>query len=109
MRTAPRRKENKSNPKKEITVQNRETGAAGIADPAGIKTGKIRAKPAAAELSMAGVTDAERHQLISEAAYFKAEQRSFTPGYELEDWLIAEREIEQRLSGLILGSLPKTS
>jgi hypothetical protein len=30
---------------------------------------------------------------IAERAYFKAEQRGFTPGRELDDWLAAEREL----------------
>lgn len=39
--------------------------------------------------------DAERrHAMISEAAYYLAEQRTFCPGHELEDWLTAEREID---------------
>lgn len=29
---------------------------------------------------------------ISKLAYFKAEKRGFLPGYELDDWLEAERE-----------------
>lgn len=29
---------------------------------------------------------------ISRLAYFKAEKRGFVPGYELDDWLEAERE-----------------
>jgi hypothetical protein len=33
---------------------------------------------------------------IAERAYFKAERRGFTPGYELDDWLAAEREIGAR-------------
>ena len=31
--------------------------------------------------------------MVAERAYFKAEQRGFVPGYELDDWLAAEREI----------------
>lgn len=31
-----------------------------------------------------------RHQWISVAAYFKAEDRNFAPGKELDDWLEAE-------------------
>lgn len=31
-----------------------------------------------------------RRRRIREAAYFKAEQRGFAPGHELEDWLAAE-------------------
>jgi hypothetical protein len=32
--------------------------------------------------------------LVAEAAYYKAERRGFEPGYEMTDWLEAEREIE---------------
>jgi hypothetical protein len=31
--------------------------------------------------------------LIAERAYFKAERRGFVPGFELDDWLAAEREV----------------
>lgn len=33
------------------------------------------------------------HARISELAYFKAQQRGFEPGRELEDWLAAETEV----------------
>jgi Protein of unknown function (DUF2934) len=36
---------------------------------------------------------------IEKAAYLKAERRGFAPGHELEDWLAAENEVEQRLAG----------
>ncbi|WP_446809207.1 DUF2934 domain-containing protein [Methylomonas sp. 2BW1-5-20] len=32
-------------------------------------------------------------QEIAEVAYFKAEKRGFLPGYELGDWLEAEKEV----------------
>jgi hypothetical protein len=35
---------------------------------------------------------------IAEAAYLIAERRGFIPGHELEDWLMAEREIILRES-----------
>jgi hypothetical protein len=35
-----------------------------------------------------------RHDMISEAAYFRAEARGLAPGRELEDWLAAELEID---------------
>lgn len=41
----------------------------------------------------------ERQQLISEAAYHKAEARGFESGHELEDWLAAEAEVDARLYG----------
>jgi len=34
----------------------------------------------------------DRDAKIAELAYYKAENRGFAPGYELEDWLEAERE-----------------
>jgi hypothetical protein len=34
-----------------------------------------------------------RHDMIATAAYFRAHQRGFEPGHELEDWLAAETEI----------------
>lgn len=33
---------------------------------------------------------------IARLAYFKAEKRGFVPGYELDDWLEAEREFVPR-------------
>lgn len=48
------------------------------------------------ELTPTTATQADRHALISEAAYRRAEQRGFEPGRELEDWLAAEREIDER-------------
>jgi hypothetical protein len=44
------------------------------------------------------IDPAQRDAMIAEAAFFIAQARSFTPSQELDDWLAAEREIEQRLS-----------
>jgi len=41
----------------------------------------------------------DRHASIAEAAYFRSQHRGFTPGHELEDWLAAEEEVDQRLIG----------
>jgi len=35
--------------------------------------------------------------MIATAAYFRAEQRGFAPGHELDDWLQAERSIRTQL------------
>jgi hypothetical protein len=40
------------------------------------------------------INAAQRHQLISEAAYFKAEQRGFEGDDALRDWLDAESHID---------------
>ncbi len=44
-----------------------------------------------------GSPDEARWQLIAEAAYRLAESRGFAPGHELEDWLAAEREVDERM------------
>lgn len=36
-----------------------------------------------------------RHHRIEVAAYFIAEKRGFAPGHELDDWLAAEREVDE--------------
>jgi hypothetical protein len=38
-----------------------------------------------------------REEMIRIAAYYLAEKRSFAPGAELDDWLAAEAEIDERV------------
>ncbi len=38
-------------------------------------------------------SDQDFQEMIAEAAYYKAEQRGFIPGFEEEDWLQAESDI----------------
>lgn len=47
---------------------------------------------------MPAVSAEERDRMIAERAYFLAADRGFAPGAELEDWLAAEREIDQRIT-----------
>ncbi len=61
-----------------------------------------RATPAATPVTDAGVAPEhlageDRYQMIAERAYFKAEQRGFAPGKELDDWLAAELEVDALL------------
>jgi hypothetical protein len=44
-------------------------------------------------------TEAKR-RLIAEIAYFTAERRGFSPGYEIDDWLEAEQDVEASLEAL---------
>ena len=44
------------------------------------------------------LTPAERHRRICDLAYRRAEQRGFAPGSEVEDWLLAEKQIDSALS-----------
>lgn len=38
-----------------------------------------------------------RQAMVAEAAFYLAERRDFDPGHELEDWLEAERAVDQLL------------
>lgn len=40
----------------------------------------------------AKVYSPELQAKITRLAYFRAEKRGFSPGHEIEDWLVAERE-----------------
>lgn len=46
-----------------------------------------------------GVMPSEREQMVAVAAYYRAEQRGFSSGQEIEDWLRAEKEIESLAAG----------
>lgn len=43
------------------------------------------------------ITPEERHKMIETLAYFMAEKRDFAPGHEMEDWLNAEKQIDQAI------------
>ncbi|RFC32392.1 MAG: Protein of unknown function (DUF2934) [Candidatus Nitrotoga sp. SPKER] len=45
-----------------------------------------------------GITPEQRHQMISEAAYWRAQKRSFVGGDPENDWYEAETEIGQLFS-----------
>jgi hypothetical protein len=40
------------------------------------------------------VLSRDRGRWIAENAYYRAEKRGFAPGFALEDWLIAEAEVD---------------
>jgi len=61
---------------------------------------KQPAKPRAAETQPTGTqpkVPSDLSRLIAEAAYYRAQQRGFAPGHELDDWVAAEAEVRRRL------------
>jgi hypothetical protein len=71
---------------------------------AGIKTTRaadlgasppVSVEPSPSMNRPAGMSDEVRRQ-IEEAAYYRAQQRGFEPGYELDDWVAAEAEFMKR-------------
>ncbi len=55
-----------------------------------------RPKPSARR---AAVSPEQRLDMIREAAYYLAERRGFAQGDALQDWIVAEMEIDERLAG----------
>lgn len=47
--------------------------------------------------------EAERHSMIEQAAYYRAEKRRFAPGHALADWLAAEQEVTEILRLTIMS------
>lgn len=43
------------------------------------------------------ITSDELRKLVEEAAYYRAKQRGFAPGHEVEDWVQAEAEVLRRI------------
>jgi outer membrane biosynthesis protein TonB len=44
------------------------------------------------------VTPEQRYRMIADAAYFLAERRGFAGGYEMQDWISAEFQIDAKLT-----------
>jgi Protein of unknown function (DUF2934) len=62
-------------------------------------TAKIAKPPATRPSEVVPVINQDRRRaLIAEAAYFRAERRNFASGYETEDWLSAESEVDTLLT-----------
>lgn len=56
----------------------------------------------AANLNRGGTPSSEeRADRIAKSAYARAQQRSFAPGYEWDDWFSAEREIDAEIQALM--------
>ncbi len=48
--------------------------------------------------SIASDSDVDWNSRIATAAYFKAEARGFAPGNEIDDWVAAEKDLEDYMS-----------
>ena len=76
--------------KKFIEQRGRETGGwRGMVHDSHAQSGQYQ--------NRARTTDEERRQKIATAAYYKAEKRGFEAGRDVEDWLEAERSIDDSL------------
>ena len=72
-------------------------GAATV-PPAAAPAGKVAEPDRGAGSTPAFIEPERRRAMIAEAAYYRAERRGFEPGCELEDWCLAEVEIDGMLT-----------
>ena len=66
------------------------------------KTGKAPAAKKAAgarakTVKSSQVSARERYEMIATMAYYRAEQRSFAPGHDQQDWYECERIVDEML------------
>lgn len=54
-------------------------------------------KKASAKKKEISVSPEHRYHMIATAAYYRAEHRGFAGGYEMQDWISAEAEIDAHL------------
>ncbi len=84
------------------------TKAAAVKKPAPevVKTPKVAAAPkrsAGAKKKAAEISYEQRSHYIEVAAYFIAERRGFAEGDTLQDWVVAEAQVDQLLKDGKLG------
>jgi hypothetical protein len=80
-------KERRKNPRKAATVT-----------PKPDSKGGAPRRSTSEQHSRMDVSSEEARRQIAEAAYYRAKERGFEPGHELEDWIEAESEVMGRLS-----------
>ncbi|HTV98111.1 MAG TPA: DUF2934 domain-containing protein [Steroidobacteraceae bacterium] len=86
--------------RRESTASPAAQPANGAAPPAKARAARKKSPPSSSPSAVAASLQHEdRHASIARAAYFRSQLRGFAPGYELEDWLAAEAEVDQRLRG----------
>jgi hypothetical protein len=56
-----------------------------------------RSKAPLAPVPKVEISADARRGMIAEAAYLRAERRGFASGYELDDWIAAENEVDTLL------------
>jgi hypothetical protein len=69
------------------------------AKPAATKSTRTTASRAAdGQAPIKQIDPEQRRHLITQGAYFRAEKRNFAPGFEIQDWLSAEAEVDSMLT-----------
>lgn len=84
--------------KKTSATAATKTSTTKAAKPAEAKAAAPKKAPAARKSTKkTSVTPEQRYHMIATAAYYLAERRGFTTGYEMQDWIAAEADIDSML------------
>ena len=86
------KKKSASKKKSSKKVVKKSTVKKAVAKKAVTKKKTAVKKKAAAKKSV--ITKEQRYKMIAEAAYHLSEKQGFEPGREMDNWLIAEQQIE---------------
>lgn len=76
----------------------KKAGMRGAAKPKPALDPAAAARARTGNSSSLAVSPEERYAMIARVAYFRAAGRGFCPGCELDDWLAAEAEVEERIA-----------
>lgn len=86
-------------PQGKRSAKNAEKKAKG-AESASTRSGSINSEAhSSTAKSPSKISREERLHMIEQAAYFRAEQRGFSAGDEMQDWLDAEAEVNAKFPG----------
>ncbi|MET0061749.1 MAG: DUF2934 domain-containing protein [Candidatus Thiodiazotropha endolucinida] len=83
-----------SNTKKSTTTKKTK---AKVSKKKAISKKRVAKKTMTKRSARASISPRERYEMIATMAYYRAEQRNFEPGHDVEDWLECESIIDSML------------
>lgn len=95
-KSPPRKKSPAKKTTAKKTTVRKSAGTKKVATKSG--TGKTTSRKSGAKSASLSLDEARRRQMIAETAYFLAEQRGFKGGSALDDWLIAEAQVDRQFT-----------
>ncbi|MES9925406.1 MAG: DUF2934 domain-containing protein [Candidatus Thiodiazotropha endolucinida] len=88
-----------SNAKKSTTTKKTKAKVSKkkVAKKKAISKKRVAKKTMTKRSARASISPRERYEMIATMAYYRAEQRNFEPGHDVEDWLECESIIDSML------------
>ncbi|MCU7942646.1 MAG: DUF2934 domain-containing protein [Candidatus Thiodiazotropha sp. (ex Cardiolucina cf. quadrata)] len=86
-----------SNAKKSTTIKKTKASKNKVTKKKAITKKRVAKKTMTKRSARASISPRERYEMIATMAYYRAEQRKFEPGHDVEDWLECESIIDSML------------